>query len=172
MKKSDFGAFVLMVGLSAIGISGLVLTSTENGIAQGQGMQNMPGMNMSKSKPKSRKKRTATKKGKPEKKHNMANMPGMNMSQGSAELMPGMLTPRQMEPLRSAKDDDFDHLFLQGMIQHHNGALTMVKDLFDSAGAGQDAELFNFATDADNTQRAEIQIMQTMLKNEKAGEQR
>jgi uncharacterized protein (DUF305 family) len=63
-------------------------------------------------------------------------------------------------------------LFLRGMIQHHNGALTMVKDLFDSAGAGQDAELFNFATDADNTQRAEIQIMQTMLKNEKAEEQR
>jgi len=50
-----------------------------------------------------------------------------------------------------------------GMIQHHNGALTMVKDLFDTAGAGQDAELFNFATDADNTQRAEIRIMQNML---------
>src|SRR5436309_569905 len=51
MKKSGFGAFVLMVGLSAIGISGLVLTSTENGIAQSQGMQNMPGMNMSNTKP-------------------------------------------------------------------------------------------------------------------------
>jgi uncharacterized protein (DUF305 family) len=49
------------------------------------------------------------------------------------------------------------------MIQHHNGALTMVKDLFDTEGAGQDAELFNFATDADNSQRAEIEIMQTML---------
>jgi uncharacterized protein (DUF305 family) len=49
------------------------------------------------------------------------------------------------------------------MIQHHNGALIMVKDLFDTAGAGQDADLFNFATDADNTQRAEIKIMQTML---------
>jgi uncharacterized protein (DUF305 family) len=49
------------------------------------------------------------------------------------------------------------------MIQHHNGALTMVKDLFDTAGAGQDAELFDFATDADNTQRAEIRIMQAML---------
>ena len=102
----------------------------------------------------------------------MPNTPGMNMSDGSAELMPGMLTLEQMEALRSAKDDDFDHLFLRGMIQHHSGALTMVKDLFDSAGAGQDAELFNFATDADNTQRAEIQIMQAMLKNEKAEEQR
>jgi uncharacterized protein (DUF305 family) len=49
------------------------------------------------------------------------------------------------------------------MIQHHSGALTMVKDLFDTAGAGQDAELFNFATDADNSQRAEIKIMQNML---------
>jgi uncharacterized protein (DUF305 family) len=51
---------------------------------------------------------------------------------------------------------------LTGMIQHHNGALIMVKDLFDTAGAGQDADLFNFATDADNTQRAEIKIMQSM----------
>ena len=49
------------------------------------------------------------------------------------------------------------------MIQHHDGALTMVKDLFDSAGAGQDAELFNFATDVDNGQRAEIKVMKTML---------
>jgi uncharacterized protein (DUF305 family) len=102
----------------------------------------------------------------------MPNTPGMNMSDGPAELMPGMLTPEQMEALRTARDNDFDQLFLRGMIQHHNGALTMVKDLFDSAGAGQDAELFNFATDADNTQQAEIQIMQTMLKNGKAEEQR
>src|SRR5436853_2440604 len=78
MKKSGFGAFVLMVGLSATGISGLVLTSTENGIARGQGMQNMPGMNLSQSKPAAQKKRTSKKK--PAKKHNMANMPGMNMS--------------------------------------------------------------------------------------------
>ena len=77
--------------------------------------------------------------------------------------MPGMLTPRQMEALRKAKGSEFDHLFLTGMIQHHNGALTMVKDLFDTAGAGQDAELFNFATDVDSGQRAEIRIMQGML---------
>jgi uncharacterized protein (DUF305 family) len=90
-------------------------------------------------------------------------MPDMDMSHHPMLLMPGMLTPEQMEALRKAKDSGFDHLFLTGMIQHHNGALTMVKDLFDTAGAGQDAELFNFATDADNTQRAEIRIMQTML---------
>jgi uncharacterized protein (DUF305 family) len=78
-------------------------------------------------------------------------------------LMPGMLTPKQMEALRKAKAEEFDHLFLTGMIQHHGGALTMVKDLFDTAGAGQDAELFNFATDVDSGQRAEIRIMQSML---------
>jgi uncharacterized protein (DUF305 family) len=77
--------------------------------------------------------------------------------------MPGMLTPEQMAALRKSRGDEFDHLFLTGMIQHHNGALTMVKNLFDTAGAGQDAELFNFATDVDTGQRAEIRIMQEML---------
>jgi uncharacterized protein (DUF305 family) len=91
-------------------------------------------------------------------------MPNMkNMSGHQMPLMPGMLTPEQMAALRKAKGDEFDHLFLTGMIQHHNGALTMVKDLFDTAGAGQDAELFNFATDVDTGQRAEIRIMQGML---------
>jgi uncharacterized protein (DUF305 family) len=90
-------------------------------------------------------------------------MPGMDMSHERTALMPGMLTTEQMDALRKAKGAEFDHLFLIGMIQHHHGALTMVKDLFDNAGAGQDAELFNFATDADNSQRAEIKIMQNML---------
>ena len=90
-------------------------------------------------------------------------MPGMDMAHAAMALMPGMLTPEQMEALRKAKGAEFDRSFLTGMIQHHNGALTMVKDLFDSAGAGQDAELFNFATDVDTGQRAEIKIMQTML---------
>jgi uncharacterized protein (DUF305 family) len=89
-------------------------------------------------------------------------MPGHDMS-SHHKLMPGMLTPKQMEALRKAKGAEFDHLFLTGMIQHHNGALIMVKDLFDTPGAGQDAELFNFATDVDGGQRAEIKIMQTML---------
>ena len=90
------------------------------------------------------------------------NMPGHNMS-SHHKLMPGMLTAKQMDALRKSKGAEFDHLFLAGMIQHHNGALIMVKDLFDTAGAGQDAELFNFATDVDSGQRAEIKIMQTML---------
>jgi uncharacterized protein (DUF305 family) len=92
----------------------------------------------------------------------MPDMPGMDMST-DAMLMPGMLTAKQMEALRNAKAEEFDRLFLKGMIQHHNGALIMVKDLFDTAGAGQDAELFNFTTDVDSGQRAEIRIMQTML---------
>ena len=78
--------------------------------------------------------------------------------------MPGMLTPQQMTALRNAHGKQFDRLFLNGMIQHHEGALTMVKDLFASPGSGQDADLFNFATDADNSQRAEIRIMQNLLK--------
>jgi len=91
-------------------------------------------------------------------------MPGMDMS-SQQMLMPGMLTPKQMEALRKAKAGEFDRLFLTGMIQHHNGALIMVKDLFDTAGAGQDAELFTFATDVDSGQRAEIRIMQNMLES-------
>jgi len=89
-------------------------------------------------------------------------MPGMDMSSHHM-LMPGMLTAKQMDALRKAKGPEFDRLFLTGMIQHHNGALVMVKDLFETAGAGQDAQLFNFTTDVDSGQRAEIRIMQTML---------
>jgi uncharacterized protein (DUF305 family) len=90
-------------------------------------------------------------------------MRDMNMAHEHMSLMPGMLTSEQMEALRKAKGEEFDYLFLTGMIQHHDGALTMVKDLFGAAGAGQDAELFNFATDVDSGQRAEIRIMQNML---------
>jgi uncharacterized protein (DUF305 family) len=97
-------------------------------------------------------------------------MSGMNIGGHPMAPMPGMLTPEQMDALRKAKGAEFDRLFLVGMIQHHNGALTMVKDLFDTAGAGQDAELFDFATDADNSQRAEIRIMEGMLKKEKSEE--
>jgi uncharacterized protein (DUF305 family) len=96
----------------------------------------------------------------------MPGMPDMDMAGNPMPLMPGMLSPAQMDALRKAQGATFDRLFLQGMIQHHKGALTMVKDLFDTAGAGQDADLFNFATDADNTQTAEIKIMQSMMAKE------
>jgi len=95
----------------------------------------------------------------------MPSMTGMDMPR-EMPPMPGMLNRQQMEALERAKGAEFDRLFLLGMIQHHKGALTMVKDLFDTAGSGQDAELFNFATDADNSQRAEIHIMETLLKKE------
>ncbi len=108
-------------------------------------------------------------------------MGGMNMSSGDMKgmdhsqhagmkmdsapmMMPGMLTPQQMKSLANARGATFDRLFLTGMIQHHTGALTMAKDLFDTPGAGQDAVLFDFATDVDNTQSAEIGIMKGMLK--------
>jgi uncharacterized protein (DUF305 family) len=88
--------------------------------------------------------------------------PGMDMSKHQM-MMPGMLTQEQMDALKKAKGAEFDRLFLQGMIQHHKGALTMVEELFNTAGSGQDSELFNFATDVDSGQRAEIRIMETML---------
>lgn len=84
-------------------------------------------------------------------------------SNSNKMLMPGMLTPIQIGALIRAKGADFDRLFLQGMIQHHKGAIVMVKDLFDSPGTGQDAELFNFASDVDTGQRAEIKSMETLL---------
>jgi uncharacterized protein (DUF305 family) len=85
-------------------------------------------------------------------------------SMSDMPLMPGMLTAQQMKALAKANGPSFDRLFLTGMIQHHTGALVMVEDLFDIPGAGQDNVLFDFATDIDNTQRAEIKIMQGMLK--------
>ncbi|MEK7723150.1 MAG: DUF305 domain-containing protein, partial [Acidobacteriota bacterium] len=77
-----------------------------------------------------------------------------------------------MEKLKSAKGAEFDKLFLKGMIQHHEGALVMVKDLFETAGAGQDAELFNFASDVDTGQKGEIKIMQEMLDKKSKEEKR
>jgi uncharacterized protein (DUF305 family) len=91
-------------------------------------------------------------------------MAGMDMKDMPMPLMPGMLTPAQMEALRKASGPEFDHLFLTGMIQHHAGALQMVKELFANPGAGQDPQLFDFANDVDNTQQAEIDIMRHMLK--------
>jgi uncharacterized protein (DUF305 family) len=94
----------------------------------------------------------------------MQHTPGMDMSKHHHQmLMPGMLTQEQMDTLKKAKGAEFDRLFLRGMILHHQGALTMVDELFNTAGSGQDSELFNFATEVDNGQRAEIKIMESML---------
>jgi len=102
----------------------------------------------------------------------MDHMAGMNGGQPLDSMaamppMPGMLTAEQMKALANAKGAAFDRLFLTGMIQHHTGALTMVDDLFGNPGAGQDAVLFDFATDITNTQSAEIRIMQKMLEEKK-----
>ena len=82
---------------------------------------------------------------------------------GDHALMPGMLTQAEMKRLASAKAIEFDRLFLEGMIKHHIGALTMVKELFETPGAGQDAEIFAFASDVDADQRMEMERMGAML---------
>jgi uncharacterized protein (DUF305 family) len=81
-----------------------------------------------------------------------------------ATLMPGMLTPDEMERLAAAKGAEFDRLFLEGMIKHHGGALIMVDELFSNPGAGQESEMFAFASDVDADQRMEIDRMGAMLK--------
>ena len=81
-----------------------------------------------------------------------------------ATLMPGMLTPEQMARLAEAKGTPFDRLFLEGMMGHHQGALVMVQTLFAAPGAGQDSEIFAFASDVVADQQIEIDRMNAMLK--------
>lgn len=91
---------------------------------------------------------------------------GMRMSMGGMEhdmLMPGMLTEAQMKQLDDARGADFDRLFLTFMIQHHRGAVSMVKDLFSTYGAGQDETVFKFASDVNVDQTTEIARMERML---------
>ena len=80
-----------------------------------------------------------------------------------AALMPGMLTREEMARLAAARGADFDRLFLEGMIKHHGGALTMVEQLFSTPGGGQEVEVFTFASDVDADQRIEIDRMAAML---------
>ncbi len=92
---------------------------------------------------------------------------GMDMGD-AMPMMPGMLTKAQMAALAAAKGTAFDRLFLAGMIQHHQGALEMVKQLFGATGAAQNTAIFRFASDVDADQRAEIARMQAMLDAMKA----
>ena len=78
-------------------------------------------------------------------------------------LRPGMLTDAQMKQLDAARGTDFDKLFLRGMIQHHQGAITMVQQLFDTPGAAQDEAVFKFANNVHVDQITEIHRMQQML---------
>ncbi|WP_396223927.1 DUF305 domain-containing protein [Gemmatimonas sp.] len=80
-----------------------------------------------------------------------------------AHAMPGMLSPAQMDTLSRARGASFDRLFLQYMIQHHEGALVMVAQLLATANAARDPMLFQFASDVDTDQRAEIRRMRALL---------
>ena len=80
-----------------------------------------------------------------------------------AMLMPGMLSDEQMKQLDAARGTEFDRTFLRFMIQHHQGAMTMVNDLFASAGGGQDDVTYKFASDVYADQGTEIDRMQKML---------
>ena len=91
---------------------------------------------------------------------------GMKMNMGGEEhmmLMPGMLTEEQMKQLEAAKGTDFDKTFLTLMIQHHSGAVSMVKELFSTYGAGLDETVFKLASDVNTDQTTEIARMQRML---------
>ena len=91
-------------------------------------------------------------------------VPGPHSHHEPGGFMPGMLTAEEMAQLAAAKGKEFDRLFLQGMIKHHAGALTMVDELFKTPGAGQDGEIFAFASDVDADQRMEIERMGLILR--------
>ena len=88
----------------------------------------------------------------------MPDMAGMDHA-----MMPGMLTTAQLAQLDSARGPKFDSLFLTFMIQHHQGALTMVDQLFNAPGAMQDDLMYKFASDVSADQSTEIERMQKML---------
>jgi uncharacterized protein (DUF305 family) len=89
-----------------------------------------------------------------------------------AMLMPGMLTAEQMAQLDAARGPGFDRLFLELMIQHHRGAITMVEHLLRTQGAAQDGEVFRFAADVNADQTTEIERMSRMLDGLPSGEKR
>ena len=91
---------------------------------------------------------------------------GMKMEMEGMEhmmLMPGMLNDAQMKELNAARGGEYDRLFLTYMIQHHTGAVTMVRELFATDGAGQDEQVFKFASDVQVDQSTEIARMERML---------
>jgi uncharacterized protein (DUF305 family) len=78
-------------------------------------------------------------------------------------LMPGMMTDEQMAALDKARGPEFDRLFLEGMIRHHQGAIDMVEELFKAYGAAQDEVIYKFASDVYADQSTEIARMHKML---------
>ena len=98
----------------------------------------------------------------------MESMPGMDhagMQHGmtATSMMPGMLSDTQLKELDAARGAEFDHLFLTYMMQHHRGAVSMVRTLFGNQGAGQDETVFKFAADVEVDQTTEIKRMLSML---------
>ena len=92
----------------------------------------------------------------------MAPMAGVDHG-SHATMMPGMLTQPQLDSLSAARGPRFDQLFLTYMIQHHRGAVAMVRTLFSNHGAGQNETIFKFASDAEVDQSTEIRRMLQML---------
>lgn len=86
------------------------------------------------------------------------------MTRDGGSLMPGMLSSARMDELRAARGPAFDRLFLELMIQHHRGAIVMVRRLFSAEEAGQEADIFRFASHVDADQTAEIRRMRAVLK--------
>jgi uncharacterized protein (DUF305 family) len=93
-----------------------------------------------------------------------AKVPDEHAHHAPEHRMPGMLTPEEMAKLAAAKGREFDRLFLEFMIKHHEGALVMVRELFATRGAGQESEIYTFASDVEADQRMEIARMAAMLK--------
>lgn len=81
---------------------------------------------------------------------------------GHDALMPGMLTAAQLDQLKQARGTEFDRLFLTAMIRHHQGALTMVEQLY-AGGGGLEPASDQFAREVNADQGIEIQRMQQML---------
>lgn len=95
--------------------------------------------------------------------HDMHAHMGHDMGGGADMTMPGMLSDEQLKTLDAARGAEFDRLFLTYMIQHHRGAVTMVKKLFTQDGSGQDETVFKFANDVEVDQSTEIKRMMTMM---------
>lgn len=92
--------------------------------------------------------------------HEEGHDPGGRGAQGR---MAGMLTPAELEELAALRGTAFERRFLEAMIFHHDGALTMVEELFSAPGAAQGSETFQFASHVDADQRIEIARMYRML---------
>ena len=88
---------------------------------------------------------------------------GASMDMGHEMHMSGMLSDGQMTRLSTATGTEFDRLFLEGMIRHHQGALDMVDALLANPGAAEDTMLSDFTTSVVADQSAEILRMQSLL---------